>query len=743
MRYNREIDNTQRDPSPPALSPSEEAEGERENSRQSLILKAICNRALPCPALRQLARGYGIHLSYIDMAGARHHSSPEALKAILELLGAPADTEDDVRDSLHLLQQRQSRQCLPEVIVAWDARRTTVPVRLSDGLDGRRAECKLVLEDGRCKKLHPHSSRSPQTRTDGQTEKAAAQSLVLPSLPLGYHRLELEVRGRHHQTLVICAPEKAFPGRLTRKIWGAFVPMYAVHSSQSWGAGNLADWTKLMEWTASVGANVLGTLPLLAAFLGPELCEPSPYSPASRLFWNEFYVDIQQVPEFSASPAAQKLFRSRPFQQRLHSFRQSPWIDYRAEMESRRQALKRMAEFFFHRDSKRRGHFQSFLKTRPRLEEYAQFQAATEQTGKPWTRWEGRMRYGRLQPGDYSESARQYHLYAQWVADCQIAAFNQRCRQRDIQTYLDLPLGVHTAGYDLWRERDSFAFPAAAGAPPDLYFTQGQNWGFAPLHPQRIRQRHFGYVIEYLRFQLRCARVLRIDHVMGLHRLYWIPPGFPASLGAYVSNPAEELLAILCLESHRHQALLVGENLGTVPPEVNSAMARHQLRETYVLQYEQRPNAAHPLRPPPPFSLCSINTHDMPPFAAHWRGLDIADRFELGLIPRRKLSTEYKTRTRMNAALAKFLERAGLLKTGSKDGAAVLRAALRWLAASEAEALLVNLEDLWGEERPQNVPGTSIELPNWRRKTKLSLEEILTNPSIRDLLRSLARKRTH
>src|SRR5581483_12125792 len=187
--------------------------------------------------------------------------------------------------------------------------------------------------------------------------------------------------------------------------------------------------------------------------------------------------------------------------------------------------------------------------------------------------------------------------------------------------------------YDVWRERRHFAHEAAAGAPPDAFFTKGQNWGFAPLHPERIREHGYGYLRRLLAFQMRHAGVLRIDHVMGLHRLYWIPPGFPAADGAYVRYPAEEWHAIFNLESLRQRTELVGENLGTVPPEVNAAMTRHHLRRMFVVPFEQRPDPRAALTPPPVHSVASVNTHDMPTFAAHWRGLDLAERQALGLIP--------------------------------------------------------------------------------------------------------------
>jgi 4-alpha-glucanotransferase len=676
------------------------------------------------------------------MAGRRQEAAPETLRAVLELWGISAESPRAIRDALREDELRRWRQSLPPVIVAWDGKPAKAELRLPARLEADGIYCKLHFEDGRAKSIDWQQNRWRVLRqTEVEGTAYGTRLLPLPALPFGYHQLELEIRGRVHRCMIISAPTKSYSPPGAQKNWGLFLPIYAAHSAQSWGAGNLGDWQKLSEWAASLGARVAGTLPLLAAFLDSPVCEPSPYSPASRLFWNESYLDIPRIPEFAACASAQKLVRSVPFQRQLEAFRRSPLIDYRAEMAARRQVLERLARCFFATPSPRQDAFQKFLQLRPGAPDYAEFRATCDQTQSPWHKWEERMRNGKLQQGDYSEAVKNYHLYVQWLAQEQMTTFMDQCHDRELQFYLDLPLGVHTDGYDLWRERDAFAFPASAGAPPDMFFTKGQDWGFAPLHPQRIRERGYRYVLEYLRFQMRHTGLLRIDHVMGLHRLFWIPPGFPPTQGAYVAYPAEELHAILSLESHRHQTVIVGENLGTVPPEVNEAMARHGLRETYVVQYEQRPNPRQPLRPPPALAVASLNTHDMPTFAAHWQGLDIDDRVDLGLIPKHNLSKARQQRKKLHSALTAFLKRKGWLKTDKPDTRAIVRACLDWLAAGRAEIVLVNLEDLWQEACPQNVPGTTTERPNWRRKARLTIEEIENAAEVREVLEELSRLR--
>ncbi len=688
--------------------------------------------------LRELARARGIQTFYVDMAGARKVASPETLREILRLFGVPAGTGAEIRESLSEGQEQQRRQLLPPTIVVWDGVARKLDLRLPTEKAHARIASKLHFEDGRCKgiDLVAGSARSYGRNLNG----TYAARLELPELPFGYHRLELEQAGRLNQSLIISAPVRSYSPSTSSRAWGSFLPLYAARSGRNWGVGDLSDARALADWTASNGGGVIGMLPLLSSFLDRPVSEPSPYSPASRLFWNEFYLDVERLPEFAGCDPARKLVNSRAFREKLNDFRAAPLIEYQAQMAAKRRVLELLAEVFFKSDSARRREFDAFVRARQLVGDYAEFRATGDFKGKSWPHWEERMRNGKLQPGDWLESARRYHLYVQWVAEGQMGELSSHCRDRGVRLYLDMPVGTHPDGYDLWRQRDLFAFTASAGAPPDPFFPNGQNWGFTPLHPERLRQRGYGYFIDLLRFQMRHADLLRMDHVPGLHRLFWIPPGAPPEMGAYVSYPAEELYALVCLESHRQQTIIAGENLGTVPPEVNETMDRHQLRQTYVLQYQQRPTKTGALTTPPALSIASINTHDMPPFAAHWEGKDIQDRARLSVLPQKNLAEEWKRR-RLNSALARFLQHRRVLDSGTSDALSVVKACLSWLAASPAETVLVNLEDLWSEKEWQNLPGTTTAHPNWRRKASKSLEQIESSADLRDFLRRLSQIR--
>ncbi len=316
----------------------------------------------------------------------------------------------------------------------------------------------------------------------------------------------------------------------------------------------------------------------------------------------------------------------------------------------------------------------------------------------------------------------------------------ERARGRGVRLFLDLPLGVHPSGYDTWREREIFVQGISVGAPPDSVFTSGQNWGFPPMHPEWLRRAAYRPVLAFLRHHMQHAGALRIDHVMGLHRLYWIPHERPSSEGVFVRYRSEELYAILSLESHRHGCVIVGENLGTVPAYVNAAMRRHGICGMHVAEYELASPRGRSPRNVPRETVASVNTHDMPPFAAYWRGEDISFRAAHGSTDPAVARRERRRREAQKRRLVAELRKGGWLR-GPATERRVLIALLTQLAASPAWALLVNLEDLWLEREPQNVPGTDSGGFNWRRKSRYDLEAIRGMADLRKTLRDLAQRR--
>jgi 4-alpha-glucanotransferase len=473
---------------------------------------------------------------------------------------------------------------------------------------------------------------------------------------------------------------------------------------------------------------------MLAQFLEGPVFEPGPYSPASRLFWNELFVDVPRLPELEGSPEARAALQDPDLRREVEDLHGTELVDHGRAMAAKRRVLAPLAEQAF---ASPPSGFREFLDATPHVLDYARFRAEVERSGTWWGAWPSRERNGDLQGKAEDDPIGRLHAYAQWAAHRQLA---ELAGDSEVGLFLDLPLGVNAAGFDAWRERERFLEGISTGAPPDPFFTGGQDWGFRPLHPERIREDGYRYPIACVRTLLRFASFLRIDHVMGLHRLFCVPAGGSPDVGAYLRYRPQEWYALLALEAHRSGALLVGEDLGTVPAYVRSQMRSHGVLRTYVADYEARPDPAAALPEPPPDSLASIDTHDMPPFARFWDGGEVATRVELGLLDEDDAREEREHRRRLRGSIVSFLVSRGLLSAEEPDDPrAVLDACLAALAASDAAIVVAALEDLWLEDRPQNIPGTTTEHPNWRGRMRHPVEELA---GLEDLDRTLRRVAT-
>jgi 4-alpha-glucanotransferase len=693
----------------------------------------------PDPRLRELhelARSCGIQASYTSQNGGRRRAGAGRLLAAVRAFGLPVDRLHDVSPVLTERRLRYRRRPIDPVVVAWDGRMPQVEMRIPAAVDGHRIWGRMELEGG--EEIDAAPVWAPAAPAgDGKERIVAGRLSFRMQLPPGYHRLRLEAGPTSASALVISSP-RALPKEDVRS-WGVFLPLYALRSARSWGVGDLTDLGDLLEWTTRLGGNVVATLPILSAFMD-EPFEPSPYSPVSRLFWNELFLDVTRIPELGRSPEAGRVLESEHFQKEIANLRRAEILDYRAAMAAKRQVLEPLARTLFEEPGPRRAEFESHLAGDDRLADYAAFRAACERHRSRWQRWPSSERDGTLPDFGGDQAAFDYHRYVQWLVEQQLQGAARRAGSDGTSLYFDFPLGVNPAGYDVWRDRDVFALQASAGAPPDLFFTSGQDWAFHPIHPEAARDQEYRYPIACLRHIFRHAGVLRIDHVMGLHRLYWIPRGLSASDGVYVRYPADELYAILMLEADRAGASVVGEDLGIVPGYVRPALARHGIHRSYVLPWELTEDPARPMRVVPDHSFAGLNTHDMPTFAAYWRGEDIQLRVERGWLDAAGEAAERRSRSAHRAMLVGYLRRRGWLEGVAEAEVSdeqLLAACLSELAASNASEVIVSLEDLWLETRPQNVPGTADEYPNWRRVARHPLERIRDLPQVIGTLRRI------
>ena len=504
--------------------------------------------------LNRTARLYGIQSAYFDGLEELREAPADAILLALKALGAPVNRLDDLADAYRQHWQSLWQRVIEPVVVVWQGEPVKVKLRLSAELAEIPATYRIVLEDGAA--LEGELCDDPDFRLvmrEVESMRYVTRQLLGPAnLPIGYHRLHLRIGALDLECYLFCAPVHAYaPADRQARDWGLFCPLYALHSERSWGAGDFSDLEQLVEFTAEHGGHAVATLPMLATFLD-EPFNPSPYAPVSRLFWNEFYLDVERIAELQQCPEAKSIM-SASFATEMQRLSALSLVDYRRLMALKRRVLEALARSLLSHDGDRRISFERYVETHPVAEDYAAFRAKNERERKSWLYWPAENRDGTLRPEDFDEDARRYHLYVQWQCEEQTAALCDHARARNSALYLDLPLGVNRDGYDVWRERELFALNMNGGAPPDGLFIKGQNWGFPPLQPENIRRQGYRYYIDCLRHHMRTARMLRVDHVMGLHRAFWVPDGFRATDGVYVRYRAAEFYAILNLESHRHQ----------------------------------------------------------------------------------------------------------------------------------------------------------------------------------------------
>lgn len=695
--------------------------------------------------LEDLARLYDVELSYHDITGEHFVATDDALLALLPQLGASLSGMQDVPQALADRQRELAERVLEPVFVAWDDEAPQLTLQLPEGGPDVQVRVQVTLEAG--PQFELSQALSSLERIDRKVVQGQAYETVRiglgHNLPHGYHRVQVELLAdqgpQTHRALLIAAPMRAWLPE-TNTDWGLFAPTYALRSASDLGVGGLGELERLVDLTRELGGRVVGTLPLTSTFLR-ELASPSPYGPVSRLFWNELYIDLQRLPELATCTEAQQRLHSDAVRLEVSALRDAPLAQHQAAMAVIRSILEPLAEAAFAPGSPTRQEILQKLEAAPYLSEYAKFRATIEKRQDAWHVWPDEVAAGNFGPQTYDEAAWRYHAYVQVRMADQVSALAKRARQGGGGLYLDLPLGVHPDGYDAWRFKDQFMGACSAGAPPDDLFAGGQDWGFRPLMPHAIRESGYEYVIACLHKQFACAGALRVDHVMGLHRIFCIPHGMSGKKGIYVRYRAEELYAILTLESHRNRCFVIGEDLGTVPNEVREAMDRHGLLRMYVMQFALSADPERAILTPPAQAVASINTHDTPTFASFWEDRDIATRVELQHCTRECAERELQTRRPVRESVVKYLQSHHVLgeHTSTAD---VLGGALNLAASSDARLVLINLEDLWGETHAQNVPGTVNEHANWQNRCRHSLERIPEVPGLFDTLREIDRRRS-
>lgn len=690
------------------------------------------------PSLIELARRYGIATEYEDWTGRRVRVSETTLKAVLGALGVEADNEQERNVALTAKLRAHWARRLPATIVG----RTSEPIRFwAHVTHGDPAEVWLQLEDGTVRGgVEQVDNFTPPFDLDGRWVGEA--SFLLPAhLPLGYHRVHLRSGDSETSTALIVTPDwLGLPERLgARRAWGLAAQLYSVRSRQSWGIGDLTDLTDLAVWSASRhGADYLLVNPLHAAAPTKPM-EPSPYLPTSRRFVNPIYLHVEAIPEFADLTKRSRVRRLRSEVQ--HRAARVDAIDRDSAWAAKRAALK-----LLHEEPRSAGRELSYTAFRDRegraLDDFATWCALAEKYGADWHSWPEALQHpdasGVVDFVKKHSDTVDFHRWLQWQLDEQLAAAQSQAIRAGMALGVmhDLAVGVHPNGADAWALQDVMALGVTAGAPPDEFNQLGQDWSQPPWRPDRLDEHEYRPFRALIRAVLRHAGGVRIDHIIGLFRLWWIPRGTSPTEGTYVRYDHEAMIGIVALEAHRASAVVVGEDLGTVEPWVRDYLLLRGLLGTSILWFElDRDGSGGPLPAERwrEYCLSSVTTHDLPPTAGYLAGDHVRLRDSLGLLTRPVADELESDRTELAAWMAE-LRRVGLLEEGEEDPEQVVLALYRYLGRTPSRLLGVALTDAVGDRRTQNQPGTTDEYPNWRVPltgpdgSAVLLEDVFTDP---------------
>ena len=688
------------------------------------------------------ARALGVETGYWDVQGHYHEASIDALVAVLTAMGAPvsglADADGPLR--AHVLAH-QTVVVQPVVVVVGDGPLTfELCVEAGAAISSARIELAGGSADPRSWDVAIEALPVVGERhADGRHWRWHRIELGPPGVAIGSYHVTVELGGERHPMTLLVAPDHVVQPQPLDRMWGAFAPLYSLRTEAGRGP-DVYDLDILGGWIDRHGGAIVGTLPLLATYLDRPY-DPSPYSPVSRCFWNEAYLDVERLPELASSPAAMALLDDPATQAEMAAQRAAERFDAAGRARLVTAVLDELTSTFFAQPVAGRAEFDVWVDDHPTVVEYGRFRAAVERTGTGWHAWPEGQRDGRLSPDDYDRRVAARHVYAQWSMHRQLSQVHAGLSARGQRLYLDLPVGASGDGFDTWIDRDAYGWGTAVGAPPDDFFALGQNWGFPPLRPDRARAEGHRHLAQCLRHHMTHAGMLRLDHVMGLHRLFWVPNGMDATEGVYVRSSAEEQFAVVAIESHRADCLVVGEDLGTVPDAVREAMDRHRVLRSYVAEFAMPAGPGATLGVPDHRTVATVDTHDTPPFAAFVAADDLRARVDSGHLSAAEAAQHFAQRQQSCDALVADLEHRGYQARGPGGEPDLLRAVLEALGDSETPAVLVSLDDLVGSTEAQNVPGTGPERPNWVHRLPLSLTEMALDPSIEATLAALRGRR--
>ncbi|MDY5153973.1 4-alpha-glucanotransferase [Actinobaculum suis] len=694
--------------------------------------------------LERLAEAYQVSSAYWSFGGEHITVDDETLIRVLAAMGINASSQEAAQVALEDAELRPWRQVIQDTTVVREGAGTTVQVHVPHGA---AVTMTLELENGGAREVEQTEDLTLPRPVDGRMIGQA--SFVIPSdLPLGYHTIHAEVTApgeesaSAHTGMLIVVPQRLrSPAECGVSGWGIMAQLYSVRSRESWGIGDLADLAELGSLFAAFGAQFVQVNPLHAAEPEPPL-EPSPYLPVSRRFFNPIYIrpeDIREVAYMDAGRRSLVAWAGEPVKEKSQK---NTHIDRDASWEAKKRALRVIYE-----EPRSPARERAFARYRERegqgLENFALWCALYEKYGEdfPPGLESPHTPGARLQHETLADDV-DFFAWCQWILDEQLRAAQERSRRdgMGIGIVHDLAVGVKAKGADVWTTPQAFARGVTVGAPPDMYNQLGQNWSQPPFNPAELPKLHYAPLRNMARTVLRHAGGLRVDHVMGFFRLWWIPEGAKPLDGTYVYYDHEAMIGVLMLEAYRAGAFLIGEDLGNVEPRVRSFLAERGIFGTSVVLFEKNGDE---FRRPAEYrsnTLVTVDTHDLPPLAGYLAGEHVELRDQLGIL------TEPVEKTRNDwmhevAKLIEVLRAEGLVATDTDPTERqVIEALHAFMARTAGELQSIALVDAVGERRIQNQPGTHQEYPNWKipladgTENVVLVEDLALNPRLRSLV---------
>ncbi len=710
--------------------------------------------------LDALAAHFGIEDGYRDAHKKIQKTTPETKQLLLAAMGVDAKDGAEIAATLDNLKKSMLERPLRPVYVA-DASAGPIVIDFHILSEVLEIEWLVRLEGGDEKRGRAEVASLvllDEAVIDGR--RLERRSLCLgENIPPGYHRVAVSpgIDGVSAEALLIVTPGRCWtPASMGegKRFWGVSAQLYTLRSESNWGIGDFSDLARFVDEVKARGADIVGLNPLHAMFLdNPE--HASPYSPASRLFLNILYIDVKEVPGFASCAEARELFASADFQEKLQKCRSSAVVDYAGVAELKLKVLRVLFAHWISPGNRERGHFEKFRRERGEaLERNCTFHclrqqfAAKDPALRDWRLWpEAYREPGSAAVAEFASRHRDevaFMVWMEWLADSQLKAAADAAKGMEIGLYRDMAVGADMAGVETWTNQKAVVSGAHVGAPPDIYNPAGQDWGLPPFNPRELQEEGYQGFIELIRANMRYAGALRIDHVMALQHLYWVPESRSPREGAYVSYPLDDLVGILALESQRNRCLVIGEDLGTVPDGFRERMAKANILSYRVLFFEQSSKNGAYRKPEdyPGLAVAVASNHDLPTIRAWWEGSDISLRERMHLFPdARDADAQREQRIRDRKQLLRALKYEGLLATdGEMNPAGLMVAIHEYLAKSAAFLVMAQVDDISGEIDPVNLPG-SVEYPNWRRRLSLTLEELLQGPEMQAMAEMFMRQR--